>query len=43
MPNHIDEIIQITNENVGVQDFEPFHNKILQHDSLKTTTRPKQK
>ncbi len=43
MPNHVHGIIQITNENVGacprvqrrVQNFEPFHNKTLQHDSPK--------
>ncbi len=32
MPNHLHGIIQITNENVGVQKFEPFHDKIPQDD-----------
>ena len=27
MPNDVHGIIQITNENVGVQHFEPFQNK----------------
>ncbi len=32
MPNHMHGIIQITNENVGVQDFEPFQHETLQND-----------